>query len=593
MMKYILYGLIAILPVFVLPFFPAVFVSPKLALLAFGLGAAILVWIIISIIKGSISFTTGGFDLAVVVLMLSYLVSTFATKVNKMEAFFFPGTVSFILTGGVLYFLLNQVRKPGKEGVSFALVASGVLLSLAIIIGKTKILPQIPIYYFDPLGGLVPTVLYLVAISTILISLFIQQKDLAKRAFLGISALLIVLAVAFSVKDAPRFLSFKTSWEIMIDSLKENPLWGVGPGNYPTAFNKYRPLAYNQTDLWNVKFTSAGNFYFTLITEVGLAGLFALGLLLFLVYKKISIPVAAILILFAILPAPPTLIVLMFILLAVSSKEEKSVDVATGRVASIILSGIIVAGIATLTFFGSKAFAAEIKFKKALDSLSTNNAKATYDNLASAVRLSPGVDRYHASYSQIDMALASSIAAKKDITETDRTTISQLISHAINEGKLTVSLNPQRSGNWEILARIYRAIMPFAQGADNFAVQTFSQAVVLDPISPNLRINLGGTYFALGRFDEAIEAFRLATLTKPDLANAHYNLAIVYREKKEFKKATDEMNIVLSLVGKDSADYETATKELKNIEDLTPPQPVEETNIKPPITLPEDSSPPQ
>ena len=52
------------------------------------------------------------------------------------------------------------------------------------------------------------------------------------------------------------------------------------------------------------------------------------------------------------------------------------------------------------------------------------------------------------------------------------------------------------------------------------------------------------------------------------------------------------MNIVLSLVGKDSADYETAMKELKNIEDLTPPQPVEETNVKPPITLPEEATPP-
>jgi len=598
-MKYILYGLITVLPVFVLPLFPAVFVSPKLALLAVGVSAAILVWAVTSTIKGSLSFTLGEFDLAVAILILSYLVSTFVGKINKSEAFFFPGALSFILAGGVLYFLINQIKKSEKDGVNFALVASGVLLSLAIIIGETKILPQIPSFYFDPLGGVIPTALYLIVISIILITLFIKQKDLAKRAFLGISTLLIVITIALSVKDAwprqqnsPRFLSFKTSWEVVIDSLKENPLWGVGPGNYLTAFSKYRPLSYNQTEFWNVKFASASNFYFTLITEIGLAGFAAIGFLLFLVYKKMSIPVVTIMILFAILPASPILIVLMFVLLAISSEQEKTVEAATGKVSSGILTGIIVAGIATLAFFGSKAFAAEIKFKKALDSLAANNAKATYDNLASAVRLSPKVDRYHASYSQVDMALASSIAAKKNLTEADRNNISQLIQHAINEGKLTVGLNPKRSGNWETLARIYRSVMPFAQGADNFAIQTFSQAIALDPISPNLRIALGGTYFALGRFDEAIESFKLATIAKPDFGNAHYNLAVAYREKKEFKKATEEMNIVLSLVGKDSADYETAMKELKNIEDLTPPQPVEETNVKPPITLPEEATPP-
>ena len=292
-MKYILYGLITVLPVFVLPLFPAVFVSPKLALLAVGVSAAILVWAVTSTIKGSLSFTLGEFDLAVALLILSYLVSTFVGKINKSEAFFFPGALSFILAGGVLYFLINQIKKSEKDGVNFALVASGVLLSLAIIIGETKILPQIPSFYFDPLGGVIPTALYLIVISIILITLFIKQKDLAKRAFLGISTLLIVITIALSVKDAwprqqnsPRFLSFKTSWEVVIDSLKENPLWGVGPGNYLTAFSKYRPLSYNQTEFWNVKFASASNFYFTLITEIGLAGFAAIGFLLFLVYKE-------------------------------------------------------------------------------------------------------------------------------------------------------------------------------------------------------------------------------------------------------------------------------------------------------------------
>ncbi|MEK7111887.1 MAG: tetratricopeptide repeat protein, partial [Patescibacteria group bacterium] len=167
--------------------------------------------------------------------------------------------------------------------------------------------------------------------------------------------------------------------------------------------------------------------------------------------------------------------------------------------------------------------------------------------------------------------LASSLAQKGEIlTEDDRSTITQHIKQAIREGRATVTLNPGRSGNWEILARIYQAIMPFAQGADNFAIQSFNQSIALDPTNPNLRIALGGVYYALGRYDEAIRVFELAVLSKPDLANAHYNLAVAYREKGEIEKAIEQMKLVLSLVEKDSSDYELAKTELENLEKKRP-----------------------
>ena len=148
--------------------------------------------------------------------------------------------------------------------------------------------------------------------------------------------------------------------------------------------------------------------------------------------------------------------------------------------------------------------------------------------------------------------------------------------------------------------------MPFAQGSDNFAIQTYSQAIALDPVNPNLRIGLGGIYYALGRFDEAISAFQLATLAKPDLANAHYNLSAVLREKNEISKAIDEINIVLSLVKKDSNDYKIAQTELENLEknrpssakategqgSLIPPTEAPQQIIKPPIELPQEATTP-
>ena len=63
------------------------------------------------------------------------------------------------------------------------------------------------------------------------------------------------------------------------------PILGVGPGNYITAFNRYRPLTYNQGDLWAARFTTASNFYFTALTETGLLGAAGFILLLLAIFR--------------------------------------------------------------------------------------------------------------------------------------------------------------------------------------------------------------------------------------------------------------------------------------------------------------------
>ena len=403
--------------------------------------------------------------------------------------------------------------------------------------------------------------------------------------------------------------------EIVVETLKQSPIWGAGPDNYVTAFNLFRPISFNQTGLWLARFSTAGNFYFTLITELGFAGLSAIVILLISVYKSILTGIrqkewemsslVLLIVIFAVFPSAPVLIFLLMALLAVFSRsEEKTISLAANRVPSAIIAAPIFIGIVVLTVFGTKAVNAELTYQKSLVALTNNNAMDTYNLMTKAAILNPYVDRYHASLAQVDMALATSIASKKNLADTDRQSISQLISQAINEGKATVSLNTGRSGNWEVLAQIYASIMPFAQGSDQFAIQTYSQAVALDPINPNLRIALGGIYYALGKYDNAIETYKLAVLTKPDLANAHYNLAIAYREKKDYDSAITEMNTVLTLVKLGTPDYTLAKNTLEALEKskpatvkapegqaLTTPQ-KQETVIKPPLELPGEATPP-
>lgn len=626
--KYLVFVAVLIFPIFFLSGFNSPFYVPKMIFLGIIITLALVSSLTKSITKGETKFASGKFDVGVILLVIAYLASSILRTPNKMEAFFFPGITTLLALSAIVYLITNQFSKRGKNGVLISLFASGILLSVFVIFAKLGLfakIPQLPEFMkqatFNPTGANLQSLIYLLALIPIGIVQIIKDKDWVKRIFFGVSSAILILGIILVGVDllpgkpqTPVFPTWQTSWGIVVDSLKESPVLGVGPGNYLSAFNLYRPISYNMTDLWQLRFSSANNFYFTLISEAGLLGLAAIAVLLFSVYKKFmvllkngsweafSLPI--LLLMLAIVPSSQVLIFLLMVLLAVfSGSEEHSATIATNKVPSAIVAAPIIIAIVAFWFFGSKAIRAESIYQKSIVALASNNAQDTYDYMVKAATLNPYVDRYHASLAQIEMALANSIASKTDITDTDRNTITQLVQQAISEGQATVTLNPGRSGNWEVLAQIYRSIMSFAEGADQYAISTYTQAVALDPIDPNLRISLGGVYYALGQYDNAIAAFQLAVAAKNNHANAHYNLAAAYAANKNYDNAISEMNAVISLVDPNSPDYKTAQDTLEQIktqkpataestENLTTPEELEESNIEPPITLPEEATPP-
>jgi tetratricopeptide (TPR) repeat protein len=652
--KIILYATVFLTPLMVLSIFPNPLSAPKLIILSFGVGLALFIKAIRIILKGSLEFSVGKFDIPVAILLVAYLVSSILVTPNKMEAFFIPGITTAIIASTLIYFLVSGLKGKERKTLSLVVFLSGVALSVVSLLSYSRAfeyIPQLPAFMKDPLfntlGGQLPSAIFLITILPLGIGLLVSQKDAAKKAFIGLATALLILGLGISIYNLlpgkpaePKLLDFDTSWAVAIDTIKASPILGAGPGNYLSAFNQFKPLSYNQTDNWNLRFTSARNFYLTVLTETGFLGTAALIFIILGVYKRLRkvfekdvsvfakkaleenmalVSLVVLLVSFVFFAAVQSLIMLFFVLLALNSQgrrvklnlsaqatDEKNVSFSSlaTRLPAFLVSVPIIVALIFFAIFSGRALSAEAAYKNGLDALIQNDGAATYEFLRQAINTNPYVDRYHASYSQINLALANSIAQSEEVTDQDRETIAQLIQQAIREGKATVTLNPQRAGNWEVLARTYQAIAPFAQGADQFTIETYNQAVALDPINPNLRISLGGTFYALGDYDSAIDTFKLAVLAKPDHANAHYNLSFAYREKGEIEKAISEMTIVLSLADRESNDYELARTELENLEarrltaetegteNLTPPQEAEEPVIQPPLELPEDAEPP-
>jgi tetratricopeptide (TPR) repeat protein len=417
---------------------------------------------------------------------------------------------------------------------------------------------------------------------------------------------------------------------------------GTGPATYLSDFTRFRPISYNLTPSWAIRFNSSTNYYLQLVATVGLLGT---GAFLFLGFKVLqlftksfrttsesaahhpalaaSLSASLILISFLLLPVNTTVLFILFafLVIAVSSFKlagssvvhEANIEIVaaadSGRRSPILPWVCTAATLLVLIpsgLFFTKAYLAEVLFQKALVYASKNNGKATYDTLNRAIRLNPFKDSFRVAASQTNLLLANSAASKKDLTAEDRTLITQLIQQAIREAKNAVALNPLKATNVENLASTYQNLLNYAQGADSWAIASYRQAITLDPANPALRVSLGGIYYAQKNYEDAQRLFQQAADLKPNYSNAFYNLSAAYKEKKDYAAAFQAMQTVVNTLDKSSADYPKAQKELEDLAklanqaqpapaaqgtELESPKPLPSPKVNPPLNLPSDLGP--
>lgn len=573
--KYLTLFLIFLYPLFFLPFFSNNFDLPKLLLLVSSILLISTIKIVNVLVSGNFKVKISNLDLLVIGTALTFLLSAIIMSPNKMDAFFSPGTASFIIFASILYFFVNQLEVSGKK------IATLILSLSAVIFGIIQLLSFIGIIRinFNNFGNPIASFVFLLAILSISTFQIFKEKMLSFKLFFGIISFIIFISTFTSLyllldkTKTPLLLpSIKTSWSVSIDSIKQSPLLGVGPSNFLFSYNKFRPLSSNLEKEWSTKFLVARNTPLTIVSEVGLIGLgFFFSLFIFSLYRikelnQYNVSILLIFIISFIYPLPASFLPIIFILLALNNKPREVSGIFNSKIPLFLVSLPFLGLVIATSFVTYKAFYGEFLFGNTIKLISKNETSKIYESINKTVTVNPYVDRYHQAIAEIDIAIAKNISKKENLTDEEKKTLSELIQQAIKDSKASIALNTSKSSSWENLGNIYLDISPFVKDADNFAIEAFNQAIFLDPINPILRIKLGGIYYSQGKFENASRVFEMAVLAKPDLASSHYNLAIAYKENKQIDKAKEQMNIALSLMNKDSADYEIVKKELEKIE---------------------------
>lgn len=646
-----------LIPVTFLPLTVDFFTPHKEIILITLAAVALLAWALRVVAMGELRLTVTPALLPALLLAIVYIVSTFVQAPNLVQAML--GQTSIVIALVVILLTTTSVlnNKSHLMQTIMASVVAMVISALFLIyefsgVGKAiSSAPWLANNSLNPLGGPLPYLTLAIPLIPAMIFLAIKSDKTPLKLGLFIASAIMVIASVMAIllltpqNGVPRLvlLPLSAGWTITVEIFKtlKTALLGTGPESFSTAFTLYKPFSLNVGQLWNIRFGSSTDEVLTIVTTVGLLGLvFYLlttvrTLLIYTRQKALATPVtvavrialALALIVQLLVPATISLWVFTFLMLILASIDMKSTDLTNEIAISffairsvkqatedtnvpahvrkqrqifpwmVLALSLILVG-ATFYFHG-KAYAAQLVYYRSLESAAANKGTDTYNQQIHAIDLNPFDPTVRISYSQTNLALANAIAAKGNLSDQDKANITQLIQQAIREAKAATVLNPQDAAAWQNLAAVYRQLVNLAQGADNWAVAAYTQAIRFDPLNPQLRLDLGGLYYSLRNYDEATNLFQQAVDAKPNWANAYYNLATAYKENKQYTKAYQMMQVVTQLLDKNSGDYTKAQTELSDLQKMaekevagqapqsnTPSVPNDQTTSQAPLATP-------
>lgn len=393
--------------------------------------------------------------------------------------------------------------------------------------------------------------------------------------------------------------SLSATLEIDKQVLKENLFFGTGPGSFSYDYGLYRSATLNQTAFWNIRFAQGiskissqpatlGIFGAInwLVILVGLAiygftilvrrrgqnwalalGIFSSWLLLsflqFLYSTNLTLEFA-----FWAMLALAFLTLKTLTAKGEGEKEDFSHLEATvvefkrtspmASVLSFIFVIVLVLTISAL-YLGGTYYYADILYQKGLKTISEKNDVENGSVVISrAVMLNPYNDLYLRTLSQAALLRVNQEFSKPQSAERD-TGIQNLIATAINLGKRSTDLSPLNVDNWVQRAVIYRAVMPYTAGADQWTFDSYLEATKLEPQNPYYYFELGRSYVLASdllsqagadkeqkaKAQEYLvkggEALNESISLKSDYAPSRYELALVYDREGETDKAIAEM----------------------------------------------------
>lgn len=429
---------------------------------------------------------------------------------------------------------------------------------------------------------------WILAISLAFFCFWVLRKRLFSPAEinrLSIAIFLVLFSIVFLVfpnvlkffnVPAEIMLNQDASWKIAYNTLTSFPsaFVGVGPANFFTGYNLFRPASFNQAPEWSLRFDTALPQYANIIVTMGAVGIvgFALciifiGYLLRTLWKTVKekeitresafygcgflgvilsllfyYQTAGLSLIFWMTLAP-----LAILLGHTFSFKEYRYDFSLSPEANLFLTSVFFVGlfvIALLGYFAGQFYWAEAKYKQGITS-SDESKRIQY--LTDAVKLNSFRIEYR-------IALANAMLGKisNDIQKTgpdnikDITPLADLAARTINEANQIVQIAPKSVVSWENRALVYRDLRNLVAGdAARFSIEAFQKAATFEPVDPVFSTQIALLSLEKGDLKEAENFIKKSESLKPDYANNQVTKALLLEKQGKLSEAAVLLDKVL------------------------------------------------
>jgi len=113
---------------------------------------------------------------------------------------------------------------------------------------------------------------------------------------------------------------------------------------------------------------------------------------------------------------------------------------------------------------------------------------------------------------------------------------------AISQYKKALKLKPRLAEGYYGLGVCYGQL-----DRDDDAIEAYNNALAIDPDMLNALVNLGNAYFAQNKFEDAIELYERASQVAPTEGMIFYNLGAAYSNKGDYERAADAYSAAVAI----------------------------------------------
>jgi cytochrome c-type biogenesis protein CcmH/NrfG len=330
--------------------------------------------------------------------------------------------------------------------------------------------------------------------------------------------------------------------------------------------------------LWHIGFHTNASLLLHIGTTMGILGIFSLFLFCILLLKDWSKHPLPLLqaggVIFISFLAPPTLtLVLILIPLIIATDTHNLREIKLSGAKRYGIAGGILLFILLSSYGLLRWYTGESLLYQASASAKIGNGTGTFLLLEKAMKTNPTNPVFHSALSETSLLLAQTLVhnapmgndGKPILMNDDKVLLKNLSERSVQEAKLAIADAPSNVDMWVNLAQVYQGLIGITADAEVWAVAAYEKAMTLDPVNPILPLHLGGLYMTINQFEHAEDAYRRATILKPNFRDAWYNLSQVYQKTGDWDNALDALQQLKSLIAKGSADEIMIDQEIKKV----------------------------